>query len=449
MASLFEQGKNFIRALFAGGTRFYNVDFTGTASAMNEVASQSVKFRDIASARADLEVGDTTLFSDLIERMLESDYDVRSAYQDVVRSLQQSPIEVVTTESEDASLVSEQVDFVKKLITTLNYEGATGNDVSALVGAMFDLRGYAVFTIDYDDSGTLVETIKRVEPKRVRFAQTNTTYSVINDAQLTDANRTALFSIKQINEEYQSRFGVNAVMLHRCGTIDTNKPIPLASLGFALLPLAALTSTNLVEAQRILEFFGRPIAVAKMKSEAIQFFNVAAETGYNKKAEDTLKLAIERLGDLYGMVLPAGWEMVFEDAVGTASVEAYVSMIRMFKEAKVELMTGSSLAKMGARGGTNQQAEIGEGYVEKAINYYGAQIEGTLNKQLVEPLVKKVFGKCLVKIDVRTEAKKNYQIEQQFLNSLRVPITFIDYAKALGIKLPDGVDPNSLVQPKG
>ena len=451
MPTLLERGKNIIKSIFSGynNTRFYNVDFTGTSTSTNQVLSHSIKFKDLIEARAELEQGNTLLFSDLIEKMLETDYDVRSAFQDVIRSLQQSPIEVIAvSDTVSSSLISEQIGYVKEIISSLSYEGATGSDISAFIGAMFDLRGYSLFTVDYNESATSILSIKRVEPKRVRFSRQLTSYNVINDIQITDQNLNHLYSVKEINREYMEMFGVNAILVHRCSTIDTNKAIPLASIGLSLLPLSALTSTNLIEAQRILEFFGRPIAVAKMKTEALQFFNLSSDTGYNKKAEETLKLAIQRLGDLYGMVLPAGWEMVFEDAVGTGSVEAYLSMIRLFKEAKVELLTGSFLAKLGAKGGTNQQAELGEVYVNKAINFYGSQIESTLNKQLIEPLVKKVFGVCSVKVDVRTEATKNYQIEQAFLNNLRVPITYLEYSKSLGIKLPENVDPNELIMPR-
>lgn len=430
-------------------TRFVNVDFIGTISAINEKPSMSVKFHEIATARAMLEQGDTTLFSDLIERMLESDYDVRSAYQDVVRALQQCAIEVVPArDNADAVMLEEQSAYVKELLARLRYEGAIGNDVNALVGAMFDLRGYSVFAIDYNNTGEFVDLIKRIEPKRVLFANTNTQYSVVNEVYLLSPNRDRRYSLKELNAKYLSDYGVNAFIQNHCGTVETNKPIPLASIGFALLPLAAFTATNLVESQRILELFGRPIAVSQMKDSYLSQFGIAADTGYNKEAERTMSLAISRLGDMFGLSLPPGWELKFEEAVGSASVESYKSMIDAFKEAKIELLTGSYLAKTGAKGGTNQQAEIGEGYVEKAINYYGNQIESTLNTQLVELLVRKVFRKeCVVKIDIRTESKKNYQSELQFLNSLRVPITAGEYARRLGLKLPDGFDPNAIVMP--
>ncbi|MFN3562720.1 MAG: hypothetical protein ACK4XM_12530, partial [Chloroherpetonaceae bacterium] len=278
-------------------------------------------------------------------------------------------------------MFNEQMDYVKSLLAKIKYEGALGNDVSSLVGAMFDLRGYAVFAIDYDETGEFISLIKRIEPKRVLFANTQTQYSVVNDVYLLSPNRDKQYLLKELNNEYLQQYGVNAFIEHHCGTVETNKPIPLSSIGFALLPLAAFTATNLVEAQRILELFGRPIAISQMKDSYLSQFGIGADTGYNKQAEQTMTLAINRLGDMFGLSLPPGWELKFEEAVGSASVEAYKAMIDMFKEAKIELLTGSYLAKTGAKGGTNQQAEIGEGYVEKAINYYGNQIESTLNKQ--------------------------------------------------------------------
>jgi hypothetical protein len=425
-------------------------DIIGSSFSTNEKPTQSVKFNEIEDARNLLQKGDASLFNDLVERMLEVDYDVRSSYQDIVRALQQCNIQIVNIyDSFDNVLYEEQFEFVKKLIEKINYDGTIGKDINALVGSMFDLRGYAVYSIVYTGDGKYIDTIKRIEPKKFSFtnlSETNKRY--VNDVYLISNDKMRQYSLLDLNERANKMYGINAFMFHVCGTIETNKPIPLSSIGFALLPLSALTSSNLIEAQRILNMFGRPIAISKVKDEFVSQY--LSMPNINEKSEETMRIAISRLGDLFGLTLPIGWDLKFEEPVGTASVDAYTQMINIFKEAKIELLTGSYLAKLGAKGGTNQQAEIGESYVNKSINYYGNQIESTINKQIIYPLIKKNFEnkKVLVKLDVRTESYKNYNNEREFLNGLKIPISYAEYARRLGLKLSENIDGQTLILPE-
>lgn len=422
---------------------FNYFDLTQTVGARNELSKLTVKLDDLVTALVQLQYGETRMFSDMCERLM-MDATIRGAMDQVTKELAQSDWEIVPTKQvAGARRIKNQTEYFKELFQSIKYDGATGVDFTAFIGSMFDVRGYSMFGTEQDPETLELKEIYRIEPKRVRFAIWNTSYAIIDDVRVTDEQRIWEWRLKDLN----SLSPIPVAILHRCATMETNKGLPMGSLGLPLLLLAALSATDITEMQRVLTMFGRPIGVASMTPD-IQSKLPPQDVGEVQEDKSKLRLVMQRLNEVYGIVLPPGWQMKFEQAIIQNNIEAYLECIDYFDTLKVELILGSAMPKRGAKGGTNQQAEQGNRITARTLNAYASQIEGTITNEIMRPIAKAKFNEDLfVRFDLKTEQKPDYEKEVIMLNALKVPITNAEYYKRTGVPMPDGVDPDGLVMP--